>query len=75
MDMLLVDGLPDKLDLPCTFIQPEQGLNRSDFQIKPFRRHLPQLQFVTVPGNHWPFLVEPQAFNSAIAQILEKYAF
>lgn len=75
MDMLLVDGLPDQLDLPCTFIQPEQGLNRSNFQIEPFRRHLSQLQFVTVPGNHWPFLVEPQAFNSAIAQVLEKYAF
>lgn len=75
MDMLLVDGLPDRLDLPCTFIQPEQGLNRSSFQINPFCRHLPQLQFVTVPGNHWPFLVEPQAFNSAIAQVLEKYVF
>ena len=75
MDMLLVDGLTETLDVPCTFIQPEQGLNRSNFQINSFRRYLTQLQFVTVPGNHWPFLVEPQAFNAAIAQVWEKYAF
>jgi pimeloyl-ACP methyl ester carboxylesterase len=65
-----VAGLTQVLEMPTLFIQPEQGLNRFQWQLAPYRQYLANLTIQSVPGNHWPFLVEPEAFNEAIANFL-----
>ncbi|WP_198806365.1 hypothetical protein [Leptolyngbya sp. BL0902] len=40
------------------------------WQTRPYYRYLTNLQTQTLPGNHWPHLVEPEAFNGEIAAIL-----
>jgi pimeloyl-ACP methyl ester carboxylesterase len=67
-DVMKVAGLTKKIDIPTLFIKPKQGLNRIEFQLKPYKKYLTNLQIQEVPGNHWPFLVEPESFNQTIAQ-------
>lgn len=70
-DVMEVAGLTTAIALPTLFVQPEQGLNRTAWQLKPYRTYLQNLTLVQVPGNHWCFLVEPIAFNQAIASFLD----
>ncbi len=70
VDVMKVAGLTKPLDVPSLFIQPEQGLNRTSWQLKPYQTYLTNLKIVEVPGNHWPFLVEPEAFNRTVAEFL-----
>jgi pimeloyl-ACP methyl ester carboxylesterase len=70
IDVMKVAGLTKNLDIPTLFIKPQKGLNRSEFQLKPYKKYLTNLQIQEVPGNHWPFLVEPDSFNQAIAFFL-----
>ncbi len=69
-DMLKVAGLTEPIAIPTLFVQPEQGLNRIALQLRPYRRFIRNLKIESVPGNHWCFLVEPQAFNQAIQTFL-----
>jgi pimeloyl-ACP methyl ester carboxylesterase len=69
-DVMVNAGLTQTIDVPTLFIQPDQGLNRSPWQLKPYRQYLPNLQIKQVPGNHWAFLVQPQTFNAAIKKFL-----
>ena len=69
-DVMEVAGLTTKISTPTLFIQPERGLNRTAWQLKPYRTYLQNLKVAQVPGNHWCFLVEPIAFNQAIATFL-----
>lgn len=71
LDVMEVAGLTDVIEIPTLFVQPQQGLNRTAWQLKPYHTYLRQLQIVQVPGNHWCFLVEPAAFNQAIATFLK----
>ncbi len=71
-DVMRVAGLTKPVDIPTLLITPEKGLNRTEWQIKPYKKYLKNLQIQTVPGNHWPFLVEPDAFNRAIEHFLER---
>ncbi|MGA1264075.1 MAG: alpha/beta fold hydrolase [Prochlorothrix sp.] len=71
VDSMRMAGLTRSLDIPTLFIQPEQGLNRTDFQLQPYRTYLQKLQIQQVPGNHWPFLVEPAAFNQTVGAFLQ----
>lgn len=70
-DVMEVAGLTSSIDTSTLFIQPEQGLNRTAWQLKPYRTYLQNLQIAQVPGHHWCFLVEPIAFNQAVATFLE----
>ena len=70
-DVMRVAGLTEPLTVPTLLIQPEKGLNRTEWQLKPYRTFLKNLQIQTVPGNHWCFLVEPNAFNQAIVKFLQ----
>jgi pimeloyl-ACP methyl ester carboxylesterase len=72
-DVMQGSGLTEPLSLPTLFIQPEQGLNRFAWQMRSYHRYLTQLQIQRVPGNHWAFLVAPDAFNQAIRQFLEAH--
>lgn len=69
-DMLQVAGLTEPIAIPTLFVQPEQGLNRTAWQLRPYRRFIRNLTLESVPGNHWCFLVEPQAFNQTIQNFL-----
>ena len=66
-----VPGLTEYIDVPTLFIQPEKGLNRSELQIKPYKKYLRNLNLQKISGNHWAFLVEPENFNQRIEEFLE----
>ena len=70
-DTLQLAGLTEAIATPTCVLLPKQGLNRTDFQLKPYRQYLTQLTMTPIPGNHWPHLVEPEALNQAVATFLE----
>jgi pimeloyl-ACP methyl ester carboxylesterase len=70
-DVMEVAGLTTAIAIPTLFIQPERGLNRTAWQLKPYRTYLQNLKLTQVSGNHWCFLVEPISFNQAVATFLE----
>lgn len=70
-DVMQVAGLTQPIAIPTLFIQPKQGLNRTAWQLQPYRTYLQNLQIVQVPSHHWCFLVEPIAFNQAVARFLD----
>lgn len=70
-DILQRAGLTQEIAVPTLLLLPEQGLNRLGWQIKPYKTYLPQLQIQTLPGNHWPHLVEPEAFNRVVGNYLD----
>ncbi|MFP4134600.1 MAG: alpha/beta fold hydrolase [Halothece sp.] len=69
-EVMKVDGLTSSLSIPTLLIIPEKGLNRTQWQLKPYHKYLQNLQIKTVPGNHWAFLGEPETFNRQVAQFL-----
>ncbi|MCG8363229.1 MAG: alpha/beta hydrolase [Pseudanabaenales cyanobacterium] len=70
-DTLQLAGLTEAITTPTNLMLPKQGLNRTAFQLKPYKQHLIDLTITPIPGNHWPHLVEPQAFNQAVADFLD----
>ena len=72
-DVMLVAGLTETLEVKTLLLLPEQGLNRSEFQFKPFRTYLKNLTMQKIPGNHWAFLVEPDAFNRAVKEFFKSF--
>lgn len=70
-DSLCVAGLTTTVSLPTLLLLPQQGLNKTTWQLRPYKRHLDALTVQSIPGNHWPHLVEPQAFNQAVRSFLE----
>ncbi|MEA5502810.1 alpha/beta hydrolase [Halotia wernerae UHCC 0503] len=73
-EVMQVPGFTIPLDTPALFIQPEKGVNRQDWQLKPYKTYLKNLRLCQVPGNHWPFLSNPEAFNRTVAAFLaEEY--
>ena len=71
-DVMEVAGLTQPLEIPTLLIKPEQGLNRTEWQLKPYKTYLQNLHISEVPGNHWAFLVESEPFNQAVAKFLSK---
>jgi pimeloyl-ACP methyl ester carboxylesterase len=69
-DVMRIAGLTQPITIPTMLVLPEKGLNRTAWQINPYRKFLQNLTIQKVPGNHWAFLVEPEAFNRAIAHFL-----
>ncbi|ULP73363.1 Haloalkane dehalogenase [Nodularia sphaerocarpa UHCC 0038] len=69
-DVMCVPGFIEPVHTPALFVQPEKGLNRQNWQIKPYKTHLKNFRLCQVPGNHWPFLTEPEAFNRTVAAFL-----
>ena len=68
--VLTVPGLIQDVQVPSLFMRPEAGVNRSDWQLKPYRKYLKKLTVETVPGNHWAFLVKPDAFYQSLTAFL-----
>jgi pimeloyl-ACP methyl ester carboxylesterase len=71
-DVMLVAGLTVPIHIPTLFVQPKKGVNRQDWQLKPYKTYLKNLQVCQVPGNHWPFLVAPEEFNRTVEAFLEQ---
>ncbi|OUL28306.1 alpha/beta hydrolase [Nostoc sp. RF31YmG] len=72
-DVMRVAGLTQPIYLPTLFVQPEKGVNRQDWQLKPYKTHLKNLSICQVPGNHWPFLIQPEAFNRTVEAFLKQH--
>ncbi|MFH7024976.1 MAG: alpha/beta fold hydrolase [Heteroscytonema crispum UTEX LB 1556] len=72
-EMMDVPGFTIPIDTPTLFVQPEKGLNRQDWQLQPYKTHLTNLQICQVPGNHWAFLTQPEAFNHTIEAFLKEH--
>ena len=72
-DILQTAGLTAPLATPTTLLLPDEGLNRMAWQTRPYHQYLTQLRVENIPGNHWPHLVELEAFNAAIAESLAQF--
>ena len=69
-DVMGFAGLTKALDIPSLLILPQQGLNRTAWQIQSYKKYLTSLEIKKIPGNHWAFLGEPEIFNQAVAEFL-----
>jgi len=69
-DVMRVPGFTIPIDTPALFVQSDKGLNRQEWQLKPYKTNLKNLRLCQVPGNHWPFLTEPETFNRTVAAFL-----
>ena len=72
--VMLVSGLTHDLPTPALVLIAEEGLNRRDWQIKPYRQYLSHLTLEMVPGNHWFFLVQPESLTPRIKTYLDNLA-
>jgi pimeloyl-ACP methyl ester carboxylesterase len=72
-DVLRVAGFTVPLDIPSLFIQPQRGVNRQEWQLKPYKTYLKNFSICQVPGNHWPFLTHPEAFNQTVKTFLAQH--
>ncbi|MDB9392775.1 alpha/beta fold hydrolase [Microcystis aeruginosa] len=69
-DVMGFAGLTKTLDIPSLLILPQQGLNRTAWQIQSYKKYLTSLEIKKIPGNHWAFLGEPETFNQTVAEFL-----
>lgn len=74
LEVMKVSGLTKEITLPTLLLKPKSGLNRTSWQLKPYRHYLTNLTISEIPGNHWPFLVEPAIFNQTVAEFLANQA-
>ncbi|MEB3212475.1 MAG: alpha/beta hydrolase [Leptolyngbyaceae bacterium] len=72
--VLRVPGLIQDIHVPTLFMQPEAGVNRFNWQLKPYRKYLKNLTLQTVPGTHWAFLDQPDAFSQVLVPFLNSCA-
>ncbi len=73
-EVMRVPGLTIPIEIHTLFVQPEKGVNRFDWQLQPYKTYLKNLQISQLPGNHWPFLTAPEAFNQTVAAFLKQSA-
>lgn len=71
-EVMRLPGLTIPIHIPTLFIQPEKGVNRQEWQLKPYKTYLKNLRISQVPGNHWAFLTQPAAFNSTVKAFLNQ---
>jgi pimeloyl-ACP methyl ester carboxylesterase len=69
-DVMRFAGLTQSLNIPSLLILPQQGLNRTAWQIQSYKKYLTSLEIKKIPGNHWAFLGETVSFNQAVGDFL-----
>ena len=69
-EVMLVSGLTQNIEISTLLVVPEQGLTHREWQLKPYKTYLGNLEIVSVPGNHWAFLGEEEAFNQVVKDFL-----
>ncbi|BAZ24771.1 alpha/beta hydrolase fold protein [Kalymmatonema gypsitolerans NIES-4073] len=72
-EVMQVPGFTIPIQIPTLFVQPEKGLNRKDWQLQPYKTYLKKLRICQVPGNHWAFLTQPEAFNQTVKAFLQEH--
>ncbi|MEI2582790.1 alpha/beta fold hydrolase [Scytonema sp. PRP1] len=72
-EVMQVPGFTVPIHIPTLFVQPEKGLNRKDWQLQPYKTYLKNLRICQVPGNHWAFLTQPEAFNQTVKTFLQEH--
>ena len=72
-DTLRSSALTETMAVPTCLMLPERGLNRTTFQIRPYKQYLSRLSIAPIPGNHWPHLSDPQTFERAVAAFFESH--
>ena len=71
--VMRVPGLTVPIYTPALFVQPEKGVNRKHWQLQPYKTYLKNLQICQLPGNHWCFLTQPEAFNQTVKAFLQEH--
>lgn len=71
-EVMQVNGLTQLSTIPTLLITPEKGLNRTQWQLKPYQKYLQNLEICSVPGNHWAFLEELASFHQVVSQFLAR---
>ncbi len=71
-EVMRIPGLTIPIEIPSLFIQPEKGVNRQEWQLKPYKTYFKNLQVQQVPGNHWAFLTKPDEFNQTVKAFLNQ---
>ncbi|MBF2015289.1 MAG: alpha/beta hydrolase [Rivularia sp. T60_A2020_040] len=64
--VMRIPGFTKPVNIPTLFVQPQKGVNRQDWQLKPYKTYLKNLQISQLPGNHWCFMTQPESFNQTI---------
>jgi len=68
--VMRVPGLTKPVNIPTLFVQPQKGVNRQNWQLKPYKTYLKNLQISQLPGNHWCFMTQPESFNQTIERFI-----
>lgn len=68
--VMRVPGLTEPVNIPTLFVQPQKGVNRQNWQLKPYKTYLKNLQISQLPGNHWCFMTQPESFNQTIERFI-----
>lgn len=71
-DVMRVPGFTESIDIPALLVQPTGGINRTAGQLKPYRKHLTNLEVCTMETTHWPFLSMPGEFEAAISTFVDR---
>lgn len=58
------------VEVPTLLIKFTEGLNRSQWQFKPYHQYLTNLEVMELTGHHWGFLTNPDEFNTAVENYL-----
>ena len=58
------------VEVPTLLIKFSEGLNRNDWQFKPYNQYLTNLDVTELTGHHWSFLTNPQEFNRVVDNYL-----
>ena len=69
-DVMKIASFNQPIDIPTLLIKPDAGLNRSQWQFKPYYQYLSNLEIREIAGNHWVFLTHPQKFNQIVRDYL-----
>ncbi|VEP12259.1 Alpha/beta hydrolase fold protein [Hyella patelloides LEGE 07179] len=69
-DVMTVASFTKQVDVPTLLIKLDAGLNRSQWQFKPYYQYLSHLEVREISGNHWAFLTNPEIFNQTIQNYL-----
>ena len=70
-DVMSFASFTRQVDVPTLLIKFDAGLNRSQWQFKPYYQYLSNLEVRELSGNHWGFLTHPAEFNREIRNYLK----
>ena len=70
-DVMNFASFSKQIDVPTLLVKFDRGLNRSQWQFKPYYRYLSDLEIKEITGNHWAFLTNSAEFNRGIKSYLD----